>query len=71
MERTLVIEGMSCRHCLGHLVEALKESHVNVLESSLEQGTVKVSSSPGVTDSMLRDIVEETGFKVVRIEIIQ
>ena len=68
MNKTLVIEGMACPRCLKHLTDAMNESGLVVLESNLEKGLIKVDAAPEITDDTLRDVVEEAGYELVRIE---
>ena len=68
MNKTLVIEGMACPRCLKHLTDAMNESGISVLESNLEKGLVKVDAPDNVTDDVLRDVVEEAGYELVRID---
>ena len=66
MERVLKIEGMSCKHCVNAVKNALNAiDGVNSAEVDLEKKTAIVEASDKVTDDMLREAVEEEGYTVV------
>ena len=68
MKKTLFIEGMACPRCLKHLTDAMGESGITVEESNLEKGLIRVEAGADVTDETMRDVVEEAGYELVRIE---
>ena len=68
-ERTLVVEGMKCMHCVAHTEEALKKvKGVKKVTVSLEEKTAVVLSNDKVTNEELVQAVEEQGFKVTEIK---
>ncbi|MCH5170960.1 MAG: heavy-metal-associated domain-containing protein [Oscillospiraceae bacterium] len=69
MIKTLKIEGMSCGHCTARVAAALKElDGVENVEMSLENKTAVVTLSKDVSDAVLSETVDNTGFDVVGIE---
>ena len=67
MEKKLLIEGMSCNHCVNHVRTALTEDikGVEVLEISIEEGYALVNINEDVHIDDIKDIVEDLGFKLI------
>lgn len=69
MAKTLVIEGMSCQHCVKHVTTALKDLEgVNDAKVDLKKGTAVVELSKDIADQVFVDAVDDAGYKVVKIE---
>jgi len=67
MKKKILIEGMSCNHCVGHVKEALEAlDGVLSIEVSLEGNYATVETSVG--DDVLKEAIEEEGYDVVGIE---
>ena len=68
MKKTMLVEGMSCNHCVMAVTNALKEvegvSGVNV---DLDNKKVEVEGET-LVDDKLREAVEEAGYDVVEIK---
>lgn len=67
MMKKIIIEGMSCNHCVNHVKEALSNlKDSGKISVSLEEkyGIVETSS----TDEEIREIIEEEGYDVISIE---
>ena len=68
MKKTIVIEGMSCMHCVGAVKNALSEIEgvisVNV-DLAAKTATVDVED---VSDTVLKDAIEEAGYDVIEIK---
>lgn len=65
--RKIIIEGMSCNHCVNHVKEALSELKDSArIQVSLEgkYGMVETSS----TDEEIKEKIEEEGYDVISIE---
>lgn len=68
-ERTLMVEGMKCMHCVAHTEAALKKvKGVKKVTVSLENKTAVVLSNDKVTNEELIQAVESEGFKVTEIK---
>ena len=67
MEKKLLIEGMSCNHCVNHVRTALTEDikGVEVLEISIEEGYALVNINEDIHIDDIKDIVEDLGFKLI------
>ncbi len=69
MKKKVLIEGMSCGHCVRHVQEALSElAGVKSVEVSLEAGTAVLEAPGNVQDEEITFAVEDAGYTVVRIE---
>lgn len=69
MIKTVKIEGMSCGHCTARVSAALMGlDGVENAEMSLENKTAVLSLSKDVSDDVIRETVDDTGFDVVGIE---
>jgi len=69
MKKKIVIEGMSCMHCVARVEKSLKalEGATNVTVN-LEEKTAIVESDSDIEDSKLKETVEDAGYDVVSIE---
>lgn len=64
---TLAIQGMSCGHCVMHVKQALEE--VDGLEvEEVQMGNAKVWYDDEKVVNVLKDKVEEAGYRVVSIQ---
>jgi len=70
MEKKLLIEGMSCNHCVNHLKTALTEDiqGINVKEVNLENKYAIVEMKEDVSIDDLRKLISELDFQLVGIE---
>ena len=68
MEKTLVIEGMACGHCVMHVKNALsKVDGVSNVEVILESKQATVTLEKEVSNDELKAVVEEAGYQVVEL----
>lgn len=69
MIKTVKIEGMSCGHCTARVSAALMGlDGVENAEMSLENKTAVLTLSKDISDDVIRETVDDTGFDVVGIE---
>ncbi len=69
MKKKLLIEGMSCAHCVKHVQEALQAVEgVQAVTVNLEAKTAVVEFMTEVEEEKLRTAVEEAGYDVKRID---
>ena len=65
MKKVLLIEGMSCGHCVMHVKNALTEINgVKDVNVELSSGTATVSFDKEVADEMLKEKVKTAGYTV-------
>ena len=70
MQKKLLIEGMSCNHCVNHVKTALTEDieGVEVKEVSLDGKYTLVDIADGVTEDAIKAVIEDLGFELKGIE---
>lgn len=69
MKKKILIEGMSCGHCVKHATEALKEVNgVTNVEVNLAGKFAIVEGNENVTDEAIKAAIDEVGYEVVGIE---
>lgn len=68
MKKIMLVEGMSCNHCVMAVTKALKElngvSNVNV---DLSSKKVEIEGE-NLVDEQLRETVEDAGYDVIEIK---
>lgn len=68
MKKQINIEGMSCRNCVRHVEEALKEvAGVGDIQVSLQGKNAVAEVNGAVADASLKEAVEEAGYDVTGI----
>lgn len=65
--KKIIIEGMSCGHCSARVEKALNDVTGIKAKVNLEENTAYVELTAGVTDNILKQIVEDAGYKVKEI----
>lgn len=67
MKKKILIEGMSCGHCVAHVKDALEGiDGVSSVEVSLEGKYATVETD--VNDEILKEAIEEEGYDVLKIQ---
>ena len=67
MKKKILIEGMKCEHCVGHVKEALEGlDKVTSVEVNLENNYALVETTN--SNEELKEAIEEEGYDVVKIE---
>ncbi|MBZ2175436.1 copper ion binding protein [Schnuerera sp. xch1] len=68
MKKTMLVEGMSCNHCVMAVTNALKELEgVSKVDINLEDKKVEVEGE-NLVDKSLKEAVEEAGYDVAEIK---
>lgn len=68
MEKTILIEGMSCGHCVNAVEEALKElDGVKSVVVDLE-GKKAVVEGDNLDDNKIKEAIDEAGYEVTQIK---
>lgn len=68
MKRTITIEGMTCKHCTARVTKNLSAvTGVTSVLVDLAGGTAAVESDDSVTDAILKETVEDSGYDVTGI----
>lgn len=70
MKKKLLVDGMSCSHCVNHLKTALTEDiqGIEVLEINLEGKYAQVDMKDNVSTDALKTVIEDLGFELKGIE---
>lgn len=67
MAKKILIEGMKCEHCVGHVKEALEGlSGVTSVTVNLAENCAVVEGT--VENESLKQAIEEEGYDVINIE---
>ena len=68
MKKTLIIEGMMCKHCQAHAEKALNAMEGVTATVDLEAASAYCEVAEGVTDEMLKAAIAEAGYEVTAIQ---
>jgi len=68
MKRKILVEGMSCSHCVNHVSEALEAIGAKDVEVNLERKLASAEISEDITDDAIKQAIEDAGYDVVGIE---
>ncbi|WP_422678790.1 heavy-metal-associated domain-containing protein [Clostridium thermosuccinogenes] len=69
MTKKVFIEGMSCKHCVMHVEEALKEvSGIKEVKVSLEGKVAEIELEHDVDDEKIKAAVADAGYEVTAIQ---
>ena len=69
MKKTLLIEGMSCQHCVNHVRNALSElAGVNDVAVDLDKQTALLTLDQEISNDLITAAIDEIGYKVVSIK---
>ncbi|ATD54464.1 heavy-metal-associated domain-containing protein [Clostridium chauvoei] len=68
MKKKILIEGMSCNHCVAHVKEALEALEgVSQVDVNLE-GKYATIETEVVDNIVLKEAIEEEGYDVISVE---
>ena len=71
MKKKILVEGMSCGHCVKHVKEALNELNgVTSVDVNLDAKTAIIETSIEVKDEDIRFAIDDAGYEVVGIEVL-
>lgn len=71
MKKKILVEGMSCGHCVNHVREALSELNgVTSVDVNLASKSAVIEVSTDLNDKDIKFAVEDAGYDVVGIEVI-
>ncbi len=69
MTKKLVIEGMTCAHCVKHVEDALYElKGVISAKANHEEKNAIVELGQEIGDNTFREAIEEVGYEVIDIQ---
>lgn len=67
MKKKILIKGMSCKHCVNHVHEALDEIRATDIKVNLEEGNA-IAEVGNITDEAIKAAIEDAGYDVLGIE---
>lgn len=71
MIKKVLIEGMSCGHCVNHVKEALGELNgVTSVDVNLDAKTAILEATVEVEDADIKAAIDDAGYEVVGIEVL-
>ena len=70
MKKKILIEGMSCNHCVNHVKTALTEDikGIDVKEVNLDGKYALVDMADGVNEDELKALIADLGFELKAIQ---
>lgn len=68
MKKQILIEGISCMHCVNHVTEALMQIGAKDVVVNLEKKLATADISDSITDKVIKAAIEEAGYDVVQID---
>lgn len=71
MKKKILIEGMSCGHCVNHVREALSElKGVASVDVNLDGKYAILDAKNDVKDEEIKFAIDDAGYEVVGIEVL-
>lgn len=68
MKKKIIIEGMSCSHCVNHVREALSELNgVIAVNVDLDSKTAILEASEEISDEEIKEVISDIGYEVIGI----
>lgn len=69
MKKKIIVEGMSCGHCVNHVKTALEDLNgVTNVSVDLASKTAVVEADSDIQDADIKFAIEDAGYEVVSIE---
>ncbi|NLB78481.1 MAG: heavy-metal-associated domain-containing protein [Clostridiaceae bacterium] len=69
MTKKILIEGMTCQHCVNHVREALEElDEIKSAKVSLENKSAEIELNSEVDDEKIKSAINEVGYEVTSIQ---
>lgn len=71
MTKKILIEGMSCNHCVNHVKEALEELNgATKATVDLDTKSAVLEASRDIEDEAIKSAIDEAGYDVVNIQVL-
>ena len=69
MKKEILIEGMSCGHCVKHVENALKEIEgIEDVSVNLEAKKATIESNSNIEDDKIKEVIDDAGYDVIEIK---
>lgn len=63
-QKTAIVEGMSCQHCVNRVMEAVNAIEGASARVHLKKGTVTISMDRPIEDEIIVSAIENAGYEV-------
>lgn len=71
MTKKILIEGMSCDHCIKHVTNALSDlAGVTNVDVNLKENFATINTNAEVKDEDIKFALDDAGYDVVGIEVL-
>lgn len=67
LQKTAVVEGMTCQHCVNRVMEALNSIEGASAKVNLRKGIAVISMEQPMDDAVFRTAIEKAGYTVKEI----
>ncbi len=67
MEKTIIVDGMSCNHCVMSVTKALEEIGGKDININLDTKEVKLEAG-NIDNESLKEAIDDIGFDVLEIK---
>lgn len=67
MEKTIIVDGMSCNHCVMSVTKALEEIGGKDININLDTKEVKLEAG-NIDNKSLKEAIDDIGFDVLEIK---
>jgi copper chaperone CopZ len=68
MKKKILVDGISCVHCVNHVTEVLIQIGAKEVVVNLDKKIATAELSDNITDEIIKAAIEEAGYEVVQIE---
>ena len=68
MKKKILVDGISCVHCVNHVTEVLIQIGAKDVVVNLDKKLATAEISDNITDEIIKAAIEEAGYDVVQIE---
>jgi len=68
MKKKILVEGVSCVHCVNNVTEALMQIGAKDVVVNLDKKSATAEISDNITDEVIKVAIEEVGYDVLLIE---
>jgi len=68
MKKKIIVEGMTCSHCVNNIIMALKDIGAKDMDVDLDKKVAIAEISDDITDEAISHAIKDAGYFVVSIE---
>lgn len=68
MRKSIIVAGMSCKHCVNRVEKALSEVEgISSISIDLENGKVEFICEKDISEEAIKELIEDAGYDVIAI----